>query len=310
MYSGHHASERHLAEVAKILGRDSFHEAADEHDAVVHARNATVLLGHRYLEQVLPHAEVLQWVQLSSSGYDHLPWKSLRDRNVTLTRTTLASVVIAQHAVMLGFALSRRLNDIIYLQSQRRWGIELIESPPAPVRRALVLGFGSIGQQIARVLRAAEIEVTAVKRSPLQVPHLQSITVITEDSWRERVHEFDQIYLALPNAEDTLNMFDAKCVAVLKRSAVVVNVGRAETMDLGAIMDRLRRGELAGAALDSPPQRQPLPPESGLWQVPNLIISPYVAARYTDRWVDIERFFEQQLRRWKSGVALEHEIRW
>lgn len=310
MYSGHHASDRHLSEVAKILGRDSFHQATDEHDAVIHARNATVFLGHRYLRQVLPHAKKLRWVQASSSGYDHLPWKTLRDQNITLTRTTLASVVIAQHAVMLGLALSRRLQDIICLQSQRRWGIELIDSPPAPVRRALVLGFGSIGQQIARILHAAEIEVTAVKRAPLQAPDLRSITVVVEDSWRERVHEFDQIFLALPNAQDTLNIFDAKCVAALKQSAVVVNVGRAETMDLGAIVRRLTRGDLAGAALDTPPQRQPLSPESELWQVPNLIISPYVAARYTDRWDDIERFFEQQLRRWQSGVALENEVHW
>lgn len=127
--------------------------------------------------------------------------------------------------------------------------------------------------------------------------------VVTDQAWRVALNDADWCFLALPNTPETSGLFNKAAIAALPPHAVLVNVGRGETLDTQALLEALQGGHLAGAGLDVV-EHEPLPANHPLWRAPRLFITPHIASHHPARNAGVERFFEQQVARYVSGEQL------
>ncbi|MCG8430344.1 MAG: NAD(P)-binding domain-containing protein [Candidatus Omnitrophica bacterium] len=307
MYSNHYPSREHISRLAEIAPGYAVRVASSEKEALKYAPDAHIIMGHRYLRQVLELALHLRWVQSSAGGIDRMPLEQLRERNIALSRTSFPSNILARHAHTLAWALIRGIPECCFLQQKKIWStaVKLLPQPKA----ALVMGVGAIGKDIARLLKRDGIRVYGVKRSRDDESRALCDRLLGMDEWRAVLPDADIVFLALPNTRFSRGIFDADAIAHLPAHAVIVNVGRQETMDTPAIISALRNERLGGAALDVF-ERTPLPQDDPLWEAPRFIVSPYIAGRYPGRAKDLESYFEKQLERFLKNEKPENSISW
>ena len=301
MYSTHEVSAGHLDRLAEMGARVSV--ARDEAGAVQAAAEADVILGHRYLRQVLPHAPRLRWVQSTAGGTDRLPVDALRSRGVALTRLSGAAPAIARHAVTLAWALTRAVPTFVRQQDAGRWEPTAAWLPEP--RRALVLGTGSIGSAIALRLRPDGVHVLGARRSAGPAPPGFD-GVRAPGSWRDELPQVDWLFLALPYTDETEGTVGEDELRALPPHALVVNVGRGETLQTEALCRVLRSGHLGGAALDVVAPK-PAGPRDPVWDTPRLLLTPHVASHHAARGERVEAFCESQVRRFLAGEPL-HDL--
>jgi phosphoglycerate dehydrogenase-like enzyme len=171
----------------------------------------------------------------------------------------------------------------------------------------LVVGVGSIGLEVARLASAFGMRVVGVKRNATeQLPHVESVH--PPEQLPELVAEAHAIVLSLPLTDETQGLIDRETIARMRDGAIFVNVGRGQVVDEDALIEALRSGKLAGAALDVT-YTEPLPPESPLWELENVILSPHTAAFSWHENERIVELFAENLRRYLSGGELLSRVR-
>jgi phosphoglycerate dehydrogenase-like enzyme len=224
----------------------------------------------------------LRWVQTLAAGPDAVLAAGFPPDVVITGGTGLHDLTVAEHALALTLAAARRLNLLVRAQVGHRWAGELGGLQPVEdstsfrtLRGASVLiwGFGGIAATLAPYLSALGARVTGVARS---AGERHGFPVITDDDLPDRLPQTDVLVMILPATPDTAAALDARILALLPAHAWVVNVGRGSTVDEDALLDALRAGRLGGAALDVF-GTEPLPADSGLWDEPNVLISPHAA---------------------------------
>ncbi|MEF8797609.1 MAG: D-2-hydroxyacid dehydrogenase [Salinivenus sp.] len=306
MYTPDPPSAAHVARLRALDPQLRVTVASSEAEARAAGGTAEIILGQRYLRQVLPEAPHLRWVQSTSGGTDHLPESVLAKRGIVLTRFTGASKLVARHALALAWALTRGLPTLAQQHEAATWAkaLPLLPSPA----RALILGTGPIGRALSPPLRAHGLHVTGVKRRlDGALPDFDAL--LDRSNWRTALPSADWCFLALPHTPDTVNMVDEDALRALPPHAVVVNVGRGETLDLSALIRVLEEGRLGGAALDVVPHAlDPLPPDHPLWTTPRLLISPHVAGHDPTRGPMVEAFVEAQVARYLAGEPLHNVV--
>jgi phosphoglycerate dehydrogenase-like enzyme len=201
--------------------------------------------------------------------------------------------------------LNGRLPPIIANQRKHKW--ESLYAGPAAGKTVVVLGLGGIGGAVAAKCKQAGLYVVGVSRHGRAVPAADEVFAAGElDAVLPRA---DFLFVAVPHTPETENLLDRRRQALLKPGAGVINAGRAGTMDYDALADNLRGGHIGGAILDvfAP---EPLPSSSALWDAPNLIITPHVAADDGDNYaaVTLDLLF-QNLRRDLNGEPLQNIVR-
>ncbi len=299
MYSTHQPSALHIQEAERYLDSDSVVVATSEEQAIEAAKSAEVIFGHRYLRQVMPYADKLKWVQSTAGGVDRLPLEELKANGVTLTRSTLGSQTIARHTHTLMWSLVRGLHHTFQNQVNRQYDTN-IRILPEP-KQALILGTGSIGVALANILQKDNISVSGVNRSGTQPAGFQHI--YTGQDWHAALPQTDVLIMALPTNLNSSLCVDEYVLSLLPPHAIVINVGRAETLDTDALCFALSNHQLGAAALDVTPQDYRVQ-DSVLWTTPNLLITPHNAAHSAERADHLEQFFIQQLARFTNGQDL------
>jgi len=301
MYSNYVPSADHVRRLEDIAGAGSVAVTRSDSDALACAASAEIVLGHRYLRQLLPHAPRLRWVQTTAAGVDQLPWQELEKRGVVLSRNPLNAGSIAHHAISLAWALLRRLPPAMHDQADGVWG------PPAVMlplpRTALVLGLGAVGTQVAKLLCGLGLRVRGCDREPTGARIQACDEFLDTDHWRDALADTDILVLAVPLDDRTRHCIGARELARLPEHALVINIARAGVVDMAALVDALRSGAIGGAGLDV---LDPVPAaDDPLWTTPNLLITPKVAAHHPGMQADFEAFAEAQTRRFLSGAPLE-----
>jgi phosphoglycerate dehydrogenase-like enzyme len=301
MYSNFSPSADHVRRLQELAGSGRVAVAASEDDALACGPSTQVVLGHRWLRQLLPHAPGLRWVQTSAAGYDQLPLAELARRGITLTRNPMNSASIAHHAVALAWALLRRLPDAVRAQSAGRWAAPFAMLPLP--RTALVLGLGAIGMQVSGLLRGLGLHVRGTSNSGSSAQREACDEFVDAGHWREALRDTDILVLALPLDETTRGCIGARELSALPAHAVLVNIARDGLIDRTALLDALRSGRISGAGLDV---LDPIPAaDDPLWMTPDLLITPKVSAYHPDMQKKFEAFAELQARRFLSGAPLE-----
>lgn len=256
-----------------------------------------------YMRVVLdaPH---LDWFHTSSAGIDHPVFSMITDRGARLsTGSGAAATPIAQHVVMLLLALSRDLPGLVADQRSRQWRtdrrfVDLEE------RTVGIVGMGPIGLETARLCRALGMHPIGMRRN---VRGDEPCPTWTFDRLDELLATVDDLVLAVPLTADTRRLIGQRELGLLRPGARLLNVGRGELVDEAAMVDALRSRHLAGAGLDVTTV-EPLPTESELWGLDNVIITPHVSGEtpLTDRRG--AALFAENVSRYLRGEVLHNEV--
>lgn len=239
------------------------------------------------------------WVHTASAGVDRLlcPELVAGDTVVTNARGVFEQP-IAEYVAGLVLAFAKDLPGTLELQRQRRWRHR--ESVPVAGSRAVVVGAGPIGRAITRLLMALGVEVALVGRTARRTIH--GIADLGPLAARA-----DWVICAAPLTPQTHGMFDTGFFGLMQPSARFINVGRGPTVVEGDLVDALRKRWIAGAALDVF-AREPLGPQSPLWDVPGLIVSPHMSGD-TVGWRDrLGEQFVAMYELWSAGQPLPNVV--
>ena len=263
------------------------------------------------LVEMLQRMPRLEWLQARNAGagklladaLEHVPQEG---RRVTLTSSSgVHAGPLAEFAILGLLAFAKELPRVLADQRARRW------PPQYPVgelrgRTLLLVGLGAIGTETARLAGAFGMYVVGVKRTPGgAAPYVDELHPASE--LRALVTRADAIVVALPATTATEGLLDAETLAAVKPGAVLVNVGRGSVIDEAALTERLRDGTLAGAALDVFAE-EPLPGDSPLWGMDNVLITPHNVGLVEKEEARVVDLFCDNLRRRLAGEPLRNVV--
>ena len=250
--------------------------------------------------EIIATATNLKWLNSIYAGVEHFPLEQLKSQGTILTNGAgLNSAPIAEFAIMMMLAAAKRSDLIVDNQRQHNW----LETPPGTTEiddsKALIIGYGGIGQQIAKKLSGFDVEVTAVRRTETGEPN-----VIGLDDWRDRLGEFDWIFVSAPATSDTKHLLGADEFAAMKSSAWLINVARGSLVDQDALLSALNEKAIGGAALDVA-DPEPLPSDHPLWDAPNCIITMHLSGvAQTRMFQRAAARFVKNLERYRNGEEM------
>jgi D-2-hydroxyacid dehydrogenase (NADP+) len=251
----------------------------------------------------------LKWLHVFNAGVDHPIYTEMLKRGVRLTTSSGATAgPIAQTAIMGLLALARGFPRWLVAQRSRQWNPER-KNPPRDLRgqTAIVLGLGNIGTEIARLARVLGLKVIGVRRGPRRaedpVDELHPPAALPG-----LLPRCDWLVIACPLTPETRGFVDARMIAALPRGARIINVARGEIVVEQALIAALESGHLAGAYLDVF-ETEPLPPDSPLWNLPNVLITPHDSAAAAGNDERVLAIFLDNLGRWQRGDPLLNEVR-
>jgi phosphoglycerate dehydrogenase-like enzyme len=244
----------------------------DTDDAVVAALGSChALVTFRWLPEFLVPG--LRWVQAASAGVDQFPRGALREAGVVLTSARgVHGPQVAEHAFGMLLALTRSIADAVRCQSDRRW--HRPEVTELAGRTLGILGLGTIGEAVAVRAEAFGMRVIGTKRDPGTYSGVAE-AVFGPEGTIDVCREADVVVVALPSGADTTRLVGRAELEALG-PGWLINVGRGPVVDEAALVGALRSGSLAGAGLDVF-EEEPLPAESPLWELPNVVVSPHCA---------------------------------
>ena len=251
----------------------------------------------RVFYDALLAAKSLSWVHIHSAGTDRPVYQALIVRGVRVTTSSGANAsVVAASAISGLLALARGLPAIITAQRERRWALPLDTGRPRDLEGqvAVVVGWGPIGQRIGALAQALGLSLAVVRHSA--APAEGAARTVRYAELRTLLPRADWVVLCSPLTDETRRLIDGDALALLPRHAHLINVARGDIVDEDALIAALWNGALAGAYLDVF-AHEPLPADSPLWAMQNVIVSPH-SAGLSDRIEERQaRMFLDHLRR-------------
>ena len=273
-----------------------------------------------YTWNVLPDPEQapnLKWVQFNSAGVDSFLNHPLLQKEGVIA-TSMSGVITGQMAEYVMMAMNRLTAAHQWPPEKKKWEGLM----PTELRHSTVgiLGYGSIGRQVARLLQPFGATVLAAKKD---VMHPEDKGYIMEgmgdphgdffdrlypiEAFHSLLKESDFVVLALPLTDETHHLLDAKAFQAMKTTAFLINVGRGELVDQDALVTALREKKIAGAALDVF-EKEPLPEDSPLWELENVILSPHVAGLSRTLREETLSLFIENLNRYLAELPLYNRV--
>ena len=270
---------------------------------------ADVLLGWDFQADALaaswPAADRLRWIHWGGAGVDALLFPELLASPVILTNSRgIFDGAMAEYVLGLVIALAKEFPENTRLQAQRSWRHRLTERVAG--KQALVVGAGNIGRAIARSLQAVGMEVRGVGRTQRDADPVFG-TVHGRADLETLLPDADYVVLITPLTNETRGMFSSTQFGCMKPTARFINVGRGLLVDEAAMIDCLRDGVIASAALDVF-ETEPLPASSPLWDLPNVIVSPHMSGDFLDFHQIMADVFIDNFRRFQRGEPLTNVV--
>ena len=253
----------------------------------------------------------LEWVHFASTGIDQYPFLAgLVSRGVRLTTSAGSNgVPVGRTAVAGLLMLARRFPHWIDAQRRKAWEPLRFHGVPPDLdgQTVLVVGLGTIGATVARFCQWAGMHVIGMRRTPLQ-PGDPAHEIHPVSALRQVLPRCQWVVLACPHTDETHHLLNRETLALLPEGAHVINVARGGCIDEPALIEALQSGHVGGAYLDVF-EVEPLPQESPLWDLPNVIVSPHNAQASTGNEARAKDIFLSNLVHWARKVPLMNERR-
>jgi phosphoglycerate dehydrogenase-like enzyme len=263
-------------------------------------------------DALLERATKLRYVQSIGAGTDQFPRAALEHRGIRLASARGVNArAVSEHAMALMLALSRRLPEARDNQTKRVWrgmigDLDGREDELAG-KTLLIVGLGDIGGRLARLAKAFDMNVVGLRRD-LAAGRGAADELHTMDEFKALLPRADIVALTCPLTPQTEGLVDADAFARMKPSAHLVNVARGRVVDEPALIRALAERRIAGAGIDVTVE-EPLPPQSPLWGMDHVLITPHTAGetrRYEDNVIDILR--DNLDRLWRGEARLRNQV--
>jgi phosphoglycerate dehydrogenase-like enzyme len=272
-------------------------------------RDADIAIAWSLRPEQIRAANRLRWIHSPAAAVHQLIFPELVNSEIVLTNAReVHGPVVAEHVLALIFALAKKIPQAVRFQQQHVWGQESLwrEQPrPREVAGAILglVGLGSIGRDVARHAASLGMKVIAVRDHPEQGKPAGVARVLPSSSLPELLSESDYVVLAVPITAATRGLMNGERIAMMKADACLINVGRGPLVDEQALVAALQSNKIGGAALDVF-DKEPLAPDSPLWDLKNLLITPHTAGLTEKLWERHYLLIRENLRRFLSGEPL------
>lgn len=268
--------------------------------------NAEVLAGTLWSIPEIHDVKHLKWIHSFSAGVEHILTPEVKSSSVIVGNCSgIHATPIAEHIIAFLLVFTRRLHDSFRSQQRKIWqkNDKLTELKDKTV---LIVGLGHIGREAARLISGLGARVIAQDQAEKEKPDFVS-TLYSAEELQEALPQADFVVLCLPYTAETHHLFDSSKFRIMKESAVIINIGRGAVISEQELVEALEKNVIAGAGLDVT-EEEPLPQESPLWGMENVIITPHqsgISEKYMDRAVDV---FCENLKAYMKGEHLPNLV--
>jgi phosphoglycerate dehydrogenase-like enzyme len=270
--------------------------------------DAEIVVAWSVRPEQITAAKKLRWIHSPAAAVHQLIFPELVNSEVVLTNAReVHGPVVAEHVIALIFALAKKIPGSVRLQQQHVWGQQILWDEVPRVREVAgatlgVVGLGSIGRPVVKSAKALGMKVIAVREHP-EKGNEGADAVLGAPQIDDVFQQSDYVVLAAPVTAATKAIANAERLALMKPDACLINVGRGPLVDELALAAALREKKIGGAALDVFP-KEPLAADSPLWDVPNLLLTPHIAALTDKLWERHYALFSENLRRHLASQPL------
>jgi phosphoglycerate dehydrogenase-like enzyme len=262
--------------------------------------------------ELLERAGRLRFIQVCGAGYNNFDVEAIRRAGIRMASGSgVNRNAVSDHAMALMLAIARKIPEACENQRRRHWRGMISDlgnrEDELAGKTLLIFGMGAIGERLARLAKAFEMTVIGFKRDPSRHGAIADEVHATA-ALRDWLPRADYVALTCPLTDETRNVIDADALAAMRDDAWLVNVARGGCVDTAALVDALSGRRIAGAAIDVT-EPEPLPQDSPLWGMDNVLLTPHTAGetrRYEDNVVAI--LLENLARLWAGEATLINEV--
>lgn len=262
-----------------------------------------VVYGLRFPPNIVTRAPRLKWVQVMSAGVERFLDSDMLGSKVIMTNVSgIHAAPISEFVLEMMLMFAKQAPFCFQLKQQKQWG----RFVPSLLRSKTVgiVGMGNIGREVARLSKAFGMRVLATRKSARQVGRARYADIMLPPAQLQRLlTESDFVVLALPLTQETAGLIGEKELRAMKSTAYLINIARGDVVDEEALIRALEENWIAGAGLDVV-TTEPLPADSRLWELPNVILSPHVSGGMEDYAMRATELFSENLRRYLGGKRL------
>lgn len=298
-----------LAELRAEFPAVAFHADFGPNAGAPVTAGTEALFCARLREEDLPCYPALRWVQVWSAGVEHLPFRWLQERGVTLTNASGAhGPQISENILGLMLAFATRLPTLLEAQRQRLADRHNVWQEKFVLDGAtlLIAGLGGIGSALAPRAKALGMRVLGVRRGENPPPEGVE-EIVPRDGLLDGLARADHVALCLPLTPETTGFLGERELRAMKPSAYLYNAGRGKSVQKDALVHALREGWIAGAGLDVT-DPEPLPPDDPLWEMPNVILTQHTSGSSPANTKRVLAIFRENLRRFLKGEPLMNVV--
>ena len=257
------------------------------------------------LDHIVGRSPRMRWIHSASAGIDRVATPLVRARGLIVTNARgVFSQPIAEYVVMMALAIARRLPQLLELQRERTW--QPLRGRELSTMTVGIVGYGSIGAEIARLLAPFGPRIMATRRHP-ERSDATNVELLGLDALDDLLRASDIVVVAAPLTDETAGMIGAPQLQEMRETAWLINISRGRLVDESALRRALESGWIGGAVLDVFTE-EPLPSESALYDTPNLIVTPHTSWAsdlVNQRSIDL---FLDNLRRYRAGETLDNVV--
>ncbi len=303
----HRVEGEQLERLESIIGAEHTYVTPSSREEIAEEGKGTDIYFGFCSEDIFPLLPNIKWIQASSAGMDKHVYPAMRESDVILTNAAgLYGTHVADQAFALLLGLTRGIHHFTRNQDNHKWGGS--KSPMIEIDgfKIGIVGLGGIGMQMAKRAKGFDMYIIGVDayrtEKPDNVDELVPMSKLTETMSR-----VDVVMIACPLTEETLGLINTGNLSVMQPTAYLINVARGPIVKEDDLIEILHAGKIAGAGLDVT-ETEPLPSESPLWDMDNVIITPHAAGGSQHRMRRITEFFLDNLERYLKGEELKNVV--
>jgi phosphoglycerate dehydrogenase-like enzyme len=274
----HHDVQRYREPLARSFPDVTFHafKHAAEAKAVAADIEVIIGLGHHIPGELIKAATRLKWIQALTTGTETLTTPGVLPPHVLLTSTRgVHGPQMSELALLNMIALNRNFRKMQRNQAEAKW--EAWNQPILEDKTVVIVGLGVLAEHLAERCRLFGMTTIGVSGGRRDAPHFDEVH--PREQLTQVAARADFLVLLVPYSPQTHHLIGREVIAAMKPSAFLVNLARGGVLDEAALIEHLQTGRIAGAALDVFAEQKPLPPDSPLWRMPNVIITPNIGGR-------------------------------
>ncbi|ADH60355.1 D-isomer specific 2-hydroxyacid dehydrogenase NAD-binding protein [Thermoanaerobacter mathranii subsp. mathranii str. A3] len=300
-------NETYIKEIKERMDEYEVLYVQNEEEAEKYIKETEIIISFdfEFYPNIVDKASNLKWIHLLSAGADTLPFEKLKEMKVLVTNSRdVHKYQISQQVIGYLLMFERALNVFVRNQMKKLWD-RSVRVSELTGKTALIIGVGSIGEEIARLLKEFGMKVYGIRSSGKPSLYVEKMYTSIEDC--DVLSFADYVISILPLTKDTYHLIGENVFSRMKNTSYFINVGRGKVVDEKALINALENKVIKGAALDVF-EEEPLREDSPLWDMENVIITPHMAGvtpLYMQRAMEI---LKENLDAYKEGRTLRNIV--